>query len=261
MTWELFQEGFRAAHIPAGVIQLKKEEFLDLRQDDRSVIEYMNEFNNLARYAPEEIDTDAKKKNRFLNGLNDELSILMTVACTPTYQSVVDKVIVLESKLKRVANKKQKQDQHPASQQECHSSHDEHVHFGFNPHEDSNHYCHNEHDFHEENDPHVHHGHHSPSQIEEVYDLGSEYPVEENSSQNLPAKPNKKDLSLVQCFKCKKMGHYSRSCPEKKNRIGPKPIQFQKGHVFSVNMVRVLKKPDPIIEELMINSYPALVSL
>ena len=25
MTWELFQEGFRAAHIPSGVMQLKKE--------------------------------------------------------------------------------------------------------------------------------------------------------------------------------------------------------------------------------------------
>ena len=49
MTWESFQEGFRAAHIPSGVIQLKKEEFLDLRQDDRSVIEYMNEFNNLGK--------------------------------------------------------------------------------------------------------------------------------------------------------------------------------------------------------------------
>ena len=85
MTWELFQEGFHAAHIPSRVMQLKKEEFLDLRQDDRNVIEYMNEFNNLARYAPEEIDTDAKKKNRFLNGLDDELSILMTVACTPNY--------------------------------------------------------------------------------------------------------------------------------------------------------------------------------
>ena len=84
--------------------------------------------------------------------------------------------------------------------------------------------------------------------------------MEENSSQNLPVKTNKKDLSLVQCFKCKEMGHYSRNCPEKKNIIGPKPIQFQKGHVFSVDMVRILKKPDPIIGELMINSYPALVS-
>ena len=34
MTWESFQEGFRAAHISSGVIQLKKEEFFDLRQDD-----------------------------------------------------------------------------------------------------------------------------------------------------------------------------------------------------------------------------------
>ena len=84
--------------------------------------------------------------------------------------------------------------------------------------------------------------------------------MEENSSQNLPVKTNKKDLSLVQCFKCKEMGHYSRNCPEKKNIIGPKPIQFQKAHVFSVDMVRILKKPDPIIGELMINSYPALVS-
>ena len=84
MTGDLFQEGFRAAHISSVVMKLKKEEFLDLRQGDRSVIEYMNEFNNLARYAPEEVDTDAKKKNRFLNGLNDKLSILMTVAYTPT---------------------------------------------------------------------------------------------------------------------------------------------------------------------------------
>ena len=113
MTWDLFQEGFRAAHISSGVMKLKKEEFLDLRQGDRNVTEYMNEFNNLACYAPEEIDTDAKKRNRFLNGLDGELSILMTVACTPNYQSLVDKAIVLESKLKQVANKKQKGHRHP----------------------------------------------------------------------------------------------------------------------------------------------------
>ena len=102
------QEGFRTTIISSGLMKLKREEFLDLRQGDRNVVEYMNEFNNLARYAPKEIDTDVKKKNRFINGLDDELSILMTVACTPDYQSLVDKAIVLESKLKQVANGKQK---------------------------------------------------------------------------------------------------------------------------------------------------------
>ena len=40
----------------------------------------------------------------------------------------------------------------------------------------------------------------------------------ENSSQTLHAKPNKKDLSMVQCFTCKEMGHYSWDCPEKKKK-------------------------------------------
>ena len=40
----------------------------------------------------------------------------------------------------------------------------------------------------------------------------------ENSSHNLHVKPNKKDLSLVQCFTCKEMGHYSWDCPEKKKK-------------------------------------------
>ena len=40
----------------------------------------------------------------------------------------------------------------------------------------------------------------------------------ENSSHNLHDKPNKKDFSLVQCFTCKEMGHYSWDCPEKKKK-------------------------------------------
>ena len=39
----------------------------------------------------------------------------------------------------------------------------------------------------------------------------------ENSSHNLHVKPNKKDLSLVQCFTCKEMGHYSWDCPDRKS--------------------------------------------
>ena len=68
----------------------------------------MNEFNNLSRYAPDDVDTDTKRKERFLNGMNDELSILLTVAYTPDYQSLVDQAIVLENKLKQVATKKRK---------------------------------------------------------------------------------------------------------------------------------------------------------
>ena len=102
------QEGFRTTNISSGWMKLKREEFLEFRQGDQNVVEYMNEFNNLARYAPEEIDTDVKKKNRLSNGLDDELSILTTIAYTPDYQSLVDQAIILEGKLKQIAKERQK---------------------------------------------------------------------------------------------------------------------------------------------------------
>jgi hypothetical protein len=43
VTWNSFQEGFRAAHISSGVMGLKKKEFHDIRQKYRSVSEYIDE--------------------------------------------------------------------------------------------------------------------------------------------------------------------------------------------------------------------------
>jgi hypothetical protein len=101
VTWDSFQEGFRAAHISAGVMSLKKKEFRDLKQKYRSMSEYIDEFTNLSRYAPDDIDTDAKRKEKFLEGLNDELSIPLSVTYTPTFQSLLDQAITLESKIKQ----------------------------------------------------------------------------------------------------------------------------------------------------------------
>jgi hypothetical protein len=69
VMWDSFMEGFRAANISSGVMGLKKKEFLDLRQKYHSVSEYIDEFTNLSHYAPDDIDTDAKRKEKFLEGL------------------------------------------------------------------------------------------------------------------------------------------------------------------------------------------------
>ena len=52
ITWTQFQTAFRAAHVSAGAMSLKKKEFRSLRQGGRTVNAYVDEFNNLARYAP-----------------------------------------------------------------------------------------------------------------------------------------------------------------------------------------------------------------
>jgi hypothetical protein len=64
---------FRSHHVPQGVIKLKKKEFKDLKQGSMTVSEYVTHFTQLSRYAPIDVDTDEKKQECFLNGLNDGL--------------------------------------------------------------------------------------------------------------------------------------------------------------------------------------------
>jgi hypothetical protein len=73
INWPEFRATFRAHHIPQGVIKLKKE-FQDLKQGSMSVNEYITKFTQQSRYAPLEVDTDEKKQECFLNGLNDGIA-------------------------------------------------------------------------------------------------------------------------------------------------------------------------------------------
>src|SRR4051812_29062928 len=66
VTWEMFEDGFRTSHISSGVMSLKKKEFHNLMQRHRSVAEYIEEFNNLACYASDDVGTDAKRKEKIL---------------------------------------------------------------------------------------------------------------------------------------------------------------------------------------------------
>jgi hypothetical protein len=69
ITWDNFKEGFRTAHIPSGIMAIKKREFRALKQGSGSVKEYMQKFNLLSRYAPEDVNTEAAKMERFMEGL------------------------------------------------------------------------------------------------------------------------------------------------------------------------------------------------
>ena len=68
-TWQEFSTAFREFFIPAGVINQKVMEFLELRQGNRTMMEYVSKFNHLAQYASSQVDTDDKKRERFFRGL------------------------------------------------------------------------------------------------------------------------------------------------------------------------------------------------
>jgi hypothetical protein len=75
VNWDMFQEAFRTADISSGVMILKKRELCNFHQGHRTIAEYIDVFNKLARYALDDVDTDAKRRERFLDGLNDELAV------------------------------------------------------------------------------------------------------------------------------------------------------------------------------------------
>jgi hypothetical protein len=73
ITWEEFRDNFRRYHMPEGLMIVRKEEFLALKQGPLSVSEYRDKFLQLSLYAPEDVNTDAKRQYRFLRGLVDPL--------------------------------------------------------------------------------------------------------------------------------------------------------------------------------------------
>jgi hypothetical protein len=59
--------------MPCDTLKLKKKEFLDLNQGSMTVKEYLNQFIQLSRYAINNVNTDEKKQDTFLKGLNGEI--------------------------------------------------------------------------------------------------------------------------------------------------------------------------------------------
>ena len=108
LTWDTFKEGFRNAHISSGIMNLKKDKFRNLRQGNRTLKEYMDDFCALSRYALEDIDTDAKRKDKFLRGLCGELKIPLSVAYAPNYQALLDQAITLDDNIRKEETRKRK---------------------------------------------------------------------------------------------------------------------------------------------------------
>jgi hypothetical protein len=74
INWNEFKIAFLSHHVPQGVIKLKETEFRDLKKGSMTVSVYVTHFMQLSRYAPNDVDTNEKKQECFLNGLDDGLA-------------------------------------------------------------------------------------------------------------------------------------------------------------------------------------------
>ena len=62
----------------------------------------------MSHYAPDDVATDAAKQDKFMEGLNDEMSMQLMVATFNNYQELVDKALMIEGKQQQIESRKRK---------------------------------------------------------------------------------------------------------------------------------------------------------
>ena len=147
--------------------------------------QYVDELSKLAHYAPDDVATDAAKQEKFLEGLNDELSMQLMVATFNNYQELVDRAHMIEGKQQQIDNHKRKYGQGKynsgAQQRPCFTpnsgAHIHHNHGGHNSNGGST--C----------------NHSGPKN-------GNGNGGSNGQNRTNPSTPAKRDLSQVTCFKC-----------------------------------------------------------
>jgi hypothetical protein len=76
---------------------MKHTKFMKLTQGNKSLTEYMQAFNNLARYATEFVDTEAKKITSFKSGLSPKLMKTMGTSKCATFNEFISDVLTQEN--------------------------------------------------------------------------------------------------------------------------------------------------------------------
>jgi hypothetical protein len=97
VSWTEFRDAFLAHYIPAGVMRKKRQEFMDLKQGGRSMHDYSKQFNHLAQYASDQVDTDEKKKDRFMIDLSTKLQERMVLNTGGTFLEFVSNVMIADN--------------------------------------------------------------------------------------------------------------------------------------------------------------------
>jgi hypothetical protein len=77
---------------------MKQEEFMKLKQRSDTVTQYLNKFNHLSQYAIDQVNTDLKKRNCFMRGLNDRLQWKMVTCLDLSYSRAISMTLAVEAK-------------------------------------------------------------------------------------------------------------------------------------------------------------------
>jgi hypothetical protein len=109
VTWAVFKQAFTLAFVPNGKVSIKKREFRNLSQGNKKLGEYVHQFTELSRYAPEDVNTEEKKVEKFMEGLHPFLRMHLRPHMITKFQDLVNRAIVLEDVHSQLGEERRKQ--------------------------------------------------------------------------------------------------------------------------------------------------------
>ncbi|XP_075479366.1 uncharacterized protein LOC142520247 [Primulina tabacum] len=101
ITWDAFRAHFTQEYAPPSYYAAKEEEFNQLVQGNKSVVEYASQFSALLPYVPHVARNDQAKLSRFLHGLQPTVHTLVMTGSPNMYIQAVEKAKKIEASLLR----------------------------------------------------------------------------------------------------------------------------------------------------------------
>ncbi|XP_042400978.1 uncharacterized protein LOC121991013 [Zingiber officinale] len=111
ITWVMFRDAFERQYFPATFCLARRQEFLNLKQGDRSVMEYNAEFCRLAEFCPHLVAQDYDRMLQFTQGLAAYIQLRMSGFPGSSYREVLDRALFIEMTQQQVNQEKSKDKQ------------------------------------------------------------------------------------------------------------------------------------------------------
>ncbi|KAH7865392.1 hypothetical protein Vadar_005987 [Vaccinium darrowii] len=107
ITWTRFVKAFNDQYFPEAYQFEQEAAFINLKREGMSVPEYEAKFHALSRYAPDLVDTDAKKCRRFRLGLDADVGAGLTSFRERDYADLVDMARKIGKDVERKASERE----------------------------------------------------------------------------------------------------------------------------------------------------------
>ncbi|KAE8808976.1 hypothetical protein D1007_14398 [Hordeum vulgare] len=207
IMWDEFKEGFHTAHIPSGMMAIKKQEFRALKQGSGSVKEYLQKFNLLSRHAPDDGNTEAAKLECFMEGLQQSQQYQLVVSYCRTFYDLVNKALMLEYKRRAMEDTRKRKliNIGGSSNHKAHPWQSATARPSYQPQ--------------------------LPSALAPRLSYQPQPYAKSKTSYNPPSNNNggkTNNFGLVTCFGCGQPGHISKQCPNNKP-VAPRPNSPNQG--------------------------------